>query len=151
MARGARPQRSTRGQAATETMIMMMFLFLMIFGLIHMSMLAATKYMVNFAAFSAARTIMVRGDDASGLQMWAYTAASGVIDNIRWWNEAWRNRPDLPITTGDERGRHGVYVVYRVPFGLPIFNAVPAGGFRMIGFAPYQVQPDIDEVGDNAE
>jgi hypothetical protein len=136
----------------TETMIMMMFLFLMIFGFVHMCMLIATKHMVNYAAFAAARTAMVDGDRAG--------AASGVLDNLRWWN-AWVDcelGPSTPVRkcaveteTRDIRGklREGVKATYRVPFGLPIFNAIPDGGIQVIGFAPLKVQGDIQEHGDN--
>src|SRR5262249_35074881 len=46
-----RVRRIARGQAATETIIMMTFLLLMIFGLVHLCMLMTVKYMVNFSAF----------------------------------------------------------------------------------------------------
>src|SRR5688500_15691142 len=57
-----RTSRSTNtGQAATETMISMLFLMLMIWGLVHLSMFAVSKYVANYAAWAAARTAMVHG------------------------------------------------------------------------------------------
>ncbi len=38
---------------------MMMFLLLLVFGLVHLTMLASTKLIVNFAAFSAGRSAMI--------------------------------------------------------------------------------------------
>ena len=52
--------RSAGGQSTTETMAMMSFLLLMIFGLVHFCLLSATKSIVNLAAFAAARTMMVQ-------------------------------------------------------------------------------------------
>lgn len=135
---------SSRGQAATETMMMMMFLLLMIFGLAHFSMLAATKQMLDYAAFAAARTALVDGDRAA--------AARVVMDaSLRWSNQT-------PITSGGNcngrppgLNRRGLQVRVRVPFGLPIFNNIPAGGLQITALAPCIVQPDINESGDNAD
>lgn len=138
-----RTRSSSRGQAATETMMMMMFLLLMIFGLAHFSMLAATKQMLDYAAFAAARTALVDGDRA--------TAARVVMDaSLRWSNQT-------PTTSGGNcnsrpsgLNRKGLQVRVRVPFGLPIFNNIPAGGLQITSPAPCIVQPEINESGDNA-
>lgn len=135
---------SGRGQAATETMMMMMFLLLMIFGLAHFSMLAATKQMLDYAAFAAARTALVDGDRA--------TAARVVMDaSLRWSNQT------PAVANGDcssrppGLNRRGLQVRIRVPFGLPIFNNIPAGGIEIRSLAPCIVQPEINESGDNAD
>jgi hypothetical protein len=151
----------------TETMVMMSFLTLIIFGFVHMCMLAATKSMVSLAAFSAARTAMVRGwqppnidlgplgefgfniADAVKVQT-GYAAAWQVLDGLRWWQAEDRNRPDFPLGLAIRDGRQGLTVTYRVPFGLPIFNRVPSGGLRVTAFSPYVIQPSIAEEGDNA-
>ena len=140
--------RSCRGQAATETMIVMLFLLLMIFGVVHMSMFAATKYMVNLSAFAAARTVLVAGGNA--LNGAGREAAEQMIDNIRWWAAPGRNKPDRPARRS-LRGRDSVLITYRVPFGLPMFKTVPARGVRIIGAAPVVEQPRIAEKGDNAD
>lgn len=157
-----------RGQALTETMVMMSFLTLIIFGFVHLCMMAATKSMVSYAAFAAARTVMVRGyqppslnlplageysyefDDALKVQT-GWLAAWQVLDNIRWWRSSSRNRPDFPIGIAEVGNRRGLTVTYRVPFGLPIFNNVPSGGLAITAFSPYIIQADIGECGDNAQ
>jgi Flp pilus assembly protein TadG len=132
-----------RGQSATETMIMMSFLFLMIFAIVHMAMLASTKFMVNYAAFAAARAAVVAGSER--------LAAIQVTDNLRWWRNPLLNLPNVRRTTRTIAGvrRPGVEVTARVPFGLPIFNSVPTGGIRVVGFAPVAVQPGVPIRGDN--
>lgn len=134
------------GQSATETIIMMAFLSLLIFGFIHMCMLATTKYLVNFAAFSVARAEMVGGSRQE--------AADGAMAYLRWWSNPFANRKTVqgPVTrTVRGKSRTGFTVTYRVPFGLPIFNNIPAGGIALVGFSPYVRQPNIPEEGDNAE
>lgn len=133
------------GQAATETMIMMLFLMLLIFGVVHMSMLLTTKSLVNFAAFSAARTYLVGGDTA--------VAADEALRYVDWWDgDDARNQKVVAEASHYEqwlRERDGVTVTYHVPFGLP-FQPVPAEGVRITGFAPAIKQPHIAEDGDNA-
>jgi hypothetical protein len=135
----------------TETMIVMSFLLLMIFGFVHFAMLTATKSMVNLAAFSAARAAMVNGFNGSSVLSPNYIAAWAVLDNIRWWSNPLQNAPQLPLTRETVRDRDGVSVIYKVPFGLPIFNEVGSGGIPVEGFSPLVVQPEIAEEGDNAD
>jgi len=124
-------------------MIMMMFLLLMIFGLAHFSMLAATKQMLDYAAFAAARTALIDGDRTA--------AAKEVMDaSLRWSDQK-------PTVTGGDCNsappgmtRGGLQVKIRVPFGLPIFNAIPAGGLQLSASSPCIVQENFDESGDNA-
>jgi hypothetical protein len=136
------------GQAATETMLVMMFLMLMIFGAVHLSMFAVTKYMVNYSAFAAARTVMVRTE--SSLKQEALEAANIVLDGIRWWHD-----PVLDHARAIERrgvhGRDSIVVTYGVPFGLPIFTTVPKGGIVIRGSSAVAEQPPIPEKGDNAD
>jgi TadE-like protein len=145
-----------RGQAATETMIMMLFLLLMIFGLVHLCMLMSVKFMVNNAAFSAARTAMIAPNDAS-------TAAEEGLGWMRgWWRGPYSglNTPYVqgPVNkTIRGKNRNGYRATYAVPFGLPIFNTTQPCGFtnsqncgvRLIGFSPYARQPNITRRGDN--
>jgi hypothetical protein len=137
---------NARGQAATETMIVMMFLLLMIFGAIHMAMFAATKYMVDYAAFTAARTVLVQGAGATNGAAW--DAAEEALGNIRWWLYQ-RNRPEAPIRR-PVKGRDAIVIGYHVPFGLPIFESVPDEGILLLGFSPVVEQGEIPEKGDNA-
>lgn len=133
-----RGRRVDAGQATTETMIMMSFLLLMIFGVVHMAMLMSTKVMVNYAAWAAARAAMV-GENQT-------LAAMAVMDNLRW-----TSPPLVRETTKTIRGksRQGIEVTVLVQFGLPIFKAVPTGGLRVVAFAPVAKQPNIPERGDN--
>ena len=124
-------------------MMMMMFLMLLVFGLAHFSMLVATKQMLDYAAFAAARTVLVGGD--------AQAAAAQVMDaSLRWSNQT-------PQVTGDPgcsavawQLRGGVQVETRVPFGLPIFNDIPAGGLQVISQSACEPQDTFNESGDNA-
>lgn len=134
-----------RGQATTETMMMMMFLLFLVFGFVHMSMLATTKYVVNYAAFAAARAAMVGGNET--------LAALTVLDNVRWSNPLMYLWQVTARETRTIRGksREGVRVTFKVPFGLPIFNSIPFGGISLRGFSPLIEQPNIPENGDNAQ
>jgi hypothetical protein len=145
------------GQAATETIIMMMFLLLMIFGLVHLCMLMTVKYFVNYSAFTAARTAMVDPGSAS-------TGGDGGLGYMHgWWSGSYSglNTPYIqgPIDkTIRGKTRTGYSSTFAVPFGLPIFNSVqPCGttnaqtcGIRLQGFSPYAEQPDVPDEGDNA-
>lgn len=156
--------RSARGQAFVETMVMMPFILLLIFGFVHMTMLIATKYVTNYAAFAAARTAMV-SDPIDVLTGKVSTAATEVIRNMNWQDSPVEctlvGSGDCEVgvdfrTVGGLFGiptkvRTGLEVRYRAPFGLPIFNALPAGGLQVIGFAPVALQPSVENTGDNKD
>lgn len=143
--------RSSAGQAMTETMMVMSFLLLMVFGFVHFSMLTATKSLVNLSAFTAARAAMVHGFDSGDPASPSYLAAASVLDNLRWWSNPLKNLPQFPLQQTTLRDRDGILVTYRVPFGLPIFSSLDPGGLPVEGFAPLAIQPDVAEEGDNAE
>jgi hypothetical protein len=129
-------------------MMMMMFLLLMIFGLAHFSMLAATKQMLDYAAFAAARTALVGRNFTDPTPQ---DAASQVMDAaLRWSNQQPSVSGDNCNSTPPGLNRRGLRVQVRVPFGLPIFNNIPAGGLLITALAPCIVQPTINESGDNA-
>ena len=146
-------RRNHLGQAATETIIMMMFLLLMIFGLIHLCMLMSVKYMVNFSAFAAARTAMV--DDSMFATTSAATEGLGYMNG--WWSGSYIGL-NIPYVQGpidkQIRGkkRTGYSSTFAVPFGLPIFNSTqPCGftnmqtcGIRLIGFSPWSGKQSSD-------
>lgn len=123
-----------RGQSTTETLLVMSFLMLLIFGFVHMSMLATTKYLVDFAAFSGARSALVGRSAQSG--------ATAALSTLEWSSPSAQENTQRTIRGAT---RTGVTVRYAVPFG-GIFN-VPV----ITGFAPALRQPDIPEVGDNAD
>jgi len=146
---------------------MMAFLFLMIFGFVHMTMFMATKSLANYAAFSAARTAMTMTLEGL-LTNNPQAAATEVIKNLQWWDA----EPDCGFSLGpggpedkcvvrpwfriaggplNFKNRTGVEVRYRVPFGLPIFNDVQDGGIAVVGFAPVELQPSVPNEGDNRD
>lgn len=138
------------GQAATDTMVAMGFLMLLVFGFVHFCMLAVTRQVVNFAAFGAARTAMVT-DVGGGEWVRAqagYLSAKQILSHTqRWWNDEARNSPDLPVwletkTVGD-RERRILKLRFRVPFGLPIMNYGDSG-LVVEGWAPFILQPDAE-------
>jgi Flp pilus assembly protein TadG len=133
--------RDRRGQAATETMMVMVFLLMLVFGFMNFCMLVTTKYVVNYAAFAAARAYMVNHDVGRAQQ-----AADDVIRGVgRFWTA-----PVSVDTNATLGSRAGVTVRVRVPFGIPLINA-GAKGFELVGFSAVTLQPSIEEKGDNAE
>lgn len=148
-----------------ETMVMMSFLLFIIFGFMQLCLLCATKSMVNLAAFSAARTILVRALESrpgGGFnEHVGWPAAWQVLDTMHWWNEENRNAPDWPLSltfSGNGPGQMSgaLGVTYRVPLGLPLLNGSNAGGgssdgLPVITVLPLLLPPNIPEVGDNAD
>jgi hypothetical protein len=134
-----------RGQSTTEAMIVMSFLMLLLFASMHFAMFAVTKYMVNLAAFAAARTAMVGGNEQQ--------AAEQVMSNLDWWRDS-SHKPVLADRALSLRGkgRNGILVTSTVPFAFPFFASAPAGGTRVIGFSPAVDRPGrgAADRGDNA-
>ncbi len=135
---------------------MMSFLLLMIFGLVHLCLLMSMKYMVNFAAFSAARTAMVSPGDVDE------AALEGMGYMRGWWRGQYAglNQPYVEGPVDKEvrgRTRTGYRTTWAAPFGIPAFvNPQPCGfdnrqtcGVRLVGFSPYTPQPAVTEEGDN--
>jgi hypothetical protein len=153
-------------------MLMTSFLSLFIVGAVHLSMFAITRYMVNYAAFAAARTVMVRASNPEPVDIpllgelsidipldWrlqvGWPAAAQVLSALKW-REGWQGLPGF--IEGGQRvspdgsmsdDRDWLWVTYKVPFGMPIVNDLPEGGLPVRGYARYVVQ-DVAEGGDNA-
>jgi len=136
----ARRHAGRRGQAALEAMMMMAFMLLLVFGLMHVTMFIVTRYMVNYAAFAAARAAEVGNDPED--------AAEAVLANINWW--AGQN-DQMPVEVYQENrdGWSGYTVETRVPFGLPIYEYVEPEGMLISGFAPVSIQSNAPSGGDN--
>jgi hypothetical protein len=132
--------RSPRGQATLESMIMMGFLLLMIFGLMHLVMFALTRYMVNYAAYAAARAAVV-GNDPQG-------AAEAVMANFNWYAHEGGDPPVEVVYTSKD-GASGYQVTTRVPFGFPIYEWIDPQGIELVAFAPVTAQDDAPSGGDN--
>jgi hypothetical protein len=132
------------GQSTVETMIMTVFVSLLIFGFIHFGMLATTKSLVSFAAFSASRTAMIGGDQT--------LAAQGALQYLNW---RVNGVPSYPLVSGPttvlRSTRPGYKVGYAVPFGPgPVSSNIGTNALEIWGFAPFVAQPDVPEQGDNA-
>lgn len=134
--------RARRGQAAVESMLMMAFVVLLVFGLMHLTMLMATRYMVNYAAFAASRAAMVGNSPQA--------AAEAVMENLNWW-VAYDDTTPVQVEYENRDGWAGYAVTVRVPFGLPLYERIDPGGIRVIGFAPTATQANAPGGGDNGE
>jgi len=136
------PRCGQRGQSTTETIIMMWFVSLLIFGFIHFGMLATTKYLVSFAAYGVSRAAMVGGNQ--------FLAAQGGLQYLNW---RVSGIPSLPIVSGPmsvpKSTRPGFVVGYMVPFGPPVKSNVGPGVLQIRGFAPEIPRVDPGEGGDN--
>ena len=153
------------------------FLSLFIVGAVHLCMFAVTRQMATYAAFSAARVVMVRGANPDPIVVpiigeilsveigidiplnwrlqvgWPAARAVMSIVNFRGGVRGW----PWPIESGQRvmpdgtlsRDKDWLWVTTRVPWGMPIVNA-PDGGMRVRGYARYLIQ-DVGEGGDNGE
>ena len=120
--------------------MMMGFLLLMVFGLMHLVMFAVTRYMVNYAAFAASRAAVVGNDPQQ--------AAEAVMANLNWWSTEGQD-PPVQVTSTVKDGASGFEVSTRVPFGLPIYEWVEPEGIELVAFAPANAQQNAPSGGDN--
>jgi Flp pilus assembly protein TadG len=123
-------------------MMMMAFVLLLVFGLMHLSMLTVTRYMVNYAAFAAARASVVGTSQTA--------AARAVLANINWWVGQGGTMP-LKVEYTTRGDWSGYEVTTRVPFGLPIYEWISPQGIEITGFAPLTKDPNAPSGGDNGE
>jgi hypothetical protein len=109
---------------------MMMFLMLLIFGFIHMAMLATTKQLVNFAAFSAARARMVGNSATAG--------ATSALYYLRWHGSGPPTAPWLLVHEGDQFSQRAA-VFFTVPYGwAPVYRQEPyRRGVQLTTSAPF--------------
>jgi Flp pilus assembly protein TadG len=153
-----RSDRRQAGTAALETMVVMSFLFTLIFGFVHICMFVVTKSMTNYAAFTAARALMVGDGFGISARMARDLAARQVMSEIQWWEGGVAANTIRTIVQENQQGpryarnvrRRGVRVSYLVPFGYPLFqNAILP--VRAVGFAPTTTpHSSVREEGDNA-
>lgn len=147
----ATPRTTFSGQAGTaalETIVVMSFLFTLIFGFVHLCMFAVTKSITNYAAFTAARAMLVGGSRD--------LAARQVMSEMQWWQGGLLANQTRTLILANQSGprligkapRRGVRVTYQLPFGYPIFRN-GLGTVRAVGFAPTVTQPNVPEEGDN--
>lgn len=131
----ARPPRRRRdsGQSMVEAVIALSIVVLIVFGLIHLSVLAVTRHVCNLAAFSGARSAVYDGSLTRSGQ--AARAITGVL-------------PSGTRFLSAERSPGGFRVRVDSPFGYPLTG--PGGRAVVTSVVPLYVQPYIPEVGDNA-
>lgn len=122
--------------------MMMAFMLLIVFGLMHLTMLTITRYMANYAAFAAARAAEVGNDPQD--------AAEEVMKNINWWVGE-NQDPPVKAYLDNRDGWSGYTVETRVPFGVPIYEYVEPEGLLITGFAPVSIQDNAPSGGDNDE
>ena len=135
-------RRGRRGQAALESMLMMAFMLLLIFGVMHLTMFAVTRYMVNYAAFAAGRAEAVGNSGQA--------AAEAVMENLNWYASE-GGKPPVEVAFENRDGWEGYVVRTRVPFGMPIYEWIEPQGMLIESFAPTTRQDDPPSGGDNGE
>jgi hypothetical protein len=131
---------SAAGQSLVETTIALTIVLLVVFALIHLSMLAVTRHVANFAAFSAARASVYTGAGDRGR---AEDSARSILRILPRGTEFLRLQPDAG-------GRGTLRVEVLSPFSYPLFSGGAHGKVRVAAEAPLYVQPTIAETGDNA-
>ncbi|MEW5982529.1 MAG: TadE family protein [Acidobacteriota bacterium] len=126
----------TSGQSMVETCVSLTIVMMIVLALIHLSMLAVTRHVTNYAAFAGARVAMYGGrQDARPRE-----AGTTVLRILPWGGGASKL----------ERVGDNYRVELRVPFAYPLFNNAPGGRTVVRSEAPVCAQPDIPETGDNA-
>lgn len=135
-------RRGRRGQAALESMLMMAFVLLLIFGVMHLAMFAVTRYMVNYAAFAAARAAVVGNSPQA--------AAEAVMENLNWYASE-GGKPPVTVSYENKNGWSGYSVRTRVPFGMPIYEWIEPQGMPIESFAPTTTQDNPPSGGDNGQ
>lgn len=128
------------GQSLVETTIALTIVLLVVFALVHLSMLAVTRHLANFAAFSAARASVYAGAGDRGR---AEEAARSILRVLPRGTEFVRLDPNVS-------GRGMLRVEVLSPFSYPLFSSGAGGKVTVAAEAPLYVQPSIAEAGDNA-
>lgn len=137
--RGARDRgggrRRASGQALVETIIALTIVMLIVMALINLAMLASTRHVLNFAAFSGARAAVYGG---AGNPLDPRSLVRTVTDEL----------PRGTVLIEATPGRDDFVVRVIAPFGYPLSGT----GSRtpVVSRAPMYAQPDIKEAGDNA-
>ena len=131
-------RRGESGQSFTETIIALTIVLAIFFGLVHLSLLAVTRHVCNYAAFAGARTSVYGGaDDASRGESAAQTITSVM------------GRGTIFVSGVNDGSKFRVEVLS--PFSYAFFDN--GGGSRVwvASEAPvYTQSPSPREKGDNA-
>lgn len=128
-------QRRASGQAMVETIIALTIVMLIVMALINLAMLASTRHVLNFAAFSGARAAVYGG---AGNQIDPRSLVRTVTDEL----------PRGTTLVEATPGSNDFVVRVIAPFGYPLSGT----GSRtpVVSRAPMYRQPEIKEAGDNA-
>ena len=121
----------------------MSIIFFLMFSMIHVSLIACTKLLTNYSAWSAARVWAVNEDDAVGK---AEDAAMSILRIMEW----------APISNdfvNVQEGNEGVEVRYETTLGIPfLLKNNDAGAITTVGWGAVPRDPNaFDEKGDNRE
>lgn len=125
------------GQALTETIISLTIVLAVFWGLIHISLLAVTRHVSNYAAFAGARASVYGGAGSSFRGQAAAHQITGTLPR------------GTQFLWGRAQGRR-----YRVellsPFSYALFSSGRGSLVTVASESPLYVQPNIPEAGDNA-
>lgn len=120
--------------------MMMGFVLLLVFGLMHLVMFAVTRYMVTYAAFAASRAFTVGNSPQ--------LAAEAVLENLNWYADEGGKMP-VEVNYTFKDFTFGFEVRTRVPFGFPIYEYLEPQGMEIVAFAPSNTQDNAPSGGDN--
>lgn len=131
------------GASALELMMTMGVIFFLLFALVHVSLIASTKLLTNYAAWMAARVWAVNEDDGAGKARQAGTA----ILEIMSWGSVDEDFIDV------QEGNEGVEVNYETTLGMPfLLSNDTAGRITTRGWGAVPRDPNgFEEKGDNRE
>ena len=131
-------RRGESGQALTETIVALTIVLAVFFGLVHLSLLAVTRHVCNYAAFAGARASVYGGIDD---QLRGQAAARSVTSMM--------GRGTTFMKGYGDGTRFRVEVLS--PFSYALFNNGGGAQIRVASVAPMYVQrPVPPEKGDNA-
>ena len=140
MARRSGPTRrhGESGQSLTETIIALTIVLAVFFGLLHLSLLAVTRHVCNYAAFAGARASVYGAADD---QMRGEAAARAISSMMG---------RGTTFVRGDGDGTRFRIVVLS-PFSYALFNNGGGAKVFVASVAPMYIQrPSPKEKGDNA-
>jgi hypothetical protein len=131
-------RRGDTGQSLTETVIALTIVLAIFFGLVHLSLLAVTRHVCNFAAFSGARASVYGGGEDQAQATFAARDATRMM-----------GRGTAFVAAYGDGSRFQVKVLS--PFSYALFDNGGGSRIWVASEAPMYVQsPSPPEIGDNA-
>lgn len=132
-----------RGASALELLMTMGVIFFLLFSIVHVSLIASTRLISNYAAWISARVWAVNEDDATGK---AEQAGMAVLSIMEW-------KPIVSDFINVQPGNEGVEVRYETNLGMPFLlknDTSERITVRAWGSVPRDPNA-FDEKGDNRE